>query len=133
MALPQVGKFDQSVTVQWSNGSNFDGFILVGLVPPTNVTDWAEIGISGYYPPQRVPVFARVPIVDGKFDSTAGLFFNADLEPPNTRYVAWYYDITRRQIAGPSSQFQVTADPFTPPSLTLTAPSAGSTNPTPDT
>ena len=133
MSLPRVGKFSQSATLTWSDASLFDGFILVGLVPPTSGTDWSSIALSGYYPTQRVPTFARVPIKDGKYNSNSGLFFTADLEPPNTRYVCWFYDNTGRQVAGPSAQFQVTADPVTPPTPTLTVPSVGATTPTPDT
>jgi len=134
MAIPRVGRFSQDATLSWTDSSLFNGFILVGIVPPTSGgTDWAQLSISDYYPPQRVPVFARVPITLGKYNSVAGLFFTADLEPPNTRYVCWFYDSTGRQIAGPSAQFQVTTDPFTPPTPTLTVPSVGSVNPTPDT
>lgn len=133
MPVPRQATFDQSVTVTWSNGDAFDGFILVGIVSPVSGTPWAQVDVANFYPRQRVPVFTRVPIKGGKFHNFAGLLFTADLDPPNVRYVCWYYDFTGRQIAGPSSQFAVTASPVTPPLLTLTVPSVGSTNPTPDT
>ena len=134
MALPRSAKFSQAVTTTWSDGSNFHGFILIGLVPPTSGgTDWASIDTGAdQYPRMRIPVLAFVPIVAGKFHAESTMWFTADLTPPNTRYVAWYFDSTKRQIAGPSAQFQVTTDPFTPPSATLTVPTVGTTNPTPD-
>jgi len=135
MPIPRVGRFSQDATLSWTDASLFNGFILVGIVPPTSGgTDWAQLSISDYYPPQRVPVFARVPITSGKYNSVAGLFFTADLEPPNSRYIAFWYDATGRLITpSASAQFQVTTDPFTPPTPTLTVPSVGSVNPTPDT
>ncbi len=134
MSLPRVGKLSQTVTLAWSDGTLFSGFLLVGIVPPTSGTDWAEIFLNDFYPPQRVPVFAKIPIKAGKYNSESGLYFTADLDPPNTRYVAWWYDATGRKITPTqSAQFQVTTDPFTPPTPTLTAPSVGSTVPTPDT
>ena len=133
MADPRRSKFNPSTTVQWSDGTNFDGWILVGVVPPTfSGTDSAYVSFSDGKPVVRLPVFAFVPITDGKFHTSSSVIFTSDLQPPNTKYVVWYYDSIRRQIAGPSSAVTVTADPFTPPSLTLTAPTAGSTNPTPD-
>lgn len=135
-ALPQSATLDQSVTVSWSNGDTFNGFMLVGLVvPSTGGTAWAELDLGGQAPGERIPLWTKVPIVDGKFDSTVGILYNAAIAPPNTKYAAWYYDQSTnppRQIAGPSDLFTVTSTPLTPPSLTLTVPTAGVTPPTPD-
>jgi hypothetical protein len=135
-ALPQSATLDQSVTVSWSNGDTFNGFLLVGLVvPSTGGTAWAELDLGGQAPGERIPLWTKVPIVSGKFDSTVGILYNSAIAPPNTKYAVWYYDQSTnppRQIAGPSTLFTVTSTPLTPPSLTLTVPTAGVTPPTPD-
>lgn len=130
---PQAGKFSQSVTVQWTDGTNFNGFLLAGIVPPSNgVTAWTSVAMGDNYPAARLPVWARIPIVDGKYNASCALFYNDDMTPPGSEYVAYYYDATGRQIAGPTAQFTVSTDPFTPPSATLTAPSTTGTAPTPN-
>lgn len=131
MATLNIAKFPTS-TVTWSDGTNFNGFALVGLVMPTSGTDWSFVARGSMSSGQKLPVFAMIPIVDGLFNTSLGLYFNADIEPPNSKYVYWFYDSTRRQIAGPSALFSVTADPIVLPALTITAPTAGSTIPTPD-
>jgi hypothetical protein len=131
VATLRIAKFPTS-TVTWSNGQNFNGWALVGLVMPTSGTDWSFVARGDMAPGQKLPVFAMVPIVDGLFNTSLGLYFNADIDPPNSQYVYWFYDSTRRQVAGPSSLFTVTADPLTLPALTLTVPSAGATLPVPD-
>lgn len=131
MAAPRIAKFSTS-TLTWSDGAAFNGFALIGLVMPTSGTDWSFATRGDFVPGQRLPTFAMIPITNGLFNTSVGLYYNEDIKPQNTQYVLWYYDSTRRQIAGPSTKFTVTADPLTLPSLTLTAPSLGSTNPTPD-
>jgi len=127
--LPQFAQFNQSTVVQWSDGSNLTGFLLVGLVLPTGYTQgW----YATTYPNVPVPTFLKVPINNGNFHPAEGITYNASIEPPNTRYVCWYYDSTGRQIAGPSGFFTVSTATCTPPSLTLTAPSSGSTLPVPN-
>jgi len=133
MALPRQGKFSQTPTLAWSTGETFEGYLLAVLVPPTvGGVNYANISVKGFQPQQRVPNFARVPIKAGKYHTEAALFYNEDLSPPNTRYVAYWYDSTDRQINGPSAQFTVTTDPFTPPTPTLTSPSVGAAPPSPD-
>lgn len=127
--LPQFAQFNQSTVVQWSDGSNLTGFLLVGLVLPTGYTQgW----YATTYPNVPVPTFLKVPINNGNFHPAEGITYNADIEPTNTRYVCWYYDSTGRQIAGPSGFFTVSTATCTPPALTLTAPSSGSVLPIPN-
>lgn len=134
MSLPRQGRFSQAVTVLWSNGSTFSGYILCILIPPTvGGSIYQTIAVKGFQPQQRVPLFTRVPIKLGKYHAEAGLWFNEDLTPPATEYVAYWYDDTNRLItASPSIHFTVTTDPFTPPTPTLLIPSVGSIVPTAD-
>ncbi len=133
---PQYATLDQSVTITWSNGSAFSGFLLIGLVVPTaGGTPWAELDLGGQSPGERIPLWTRVPVVNGKFDNTVGVLYNSAIAPPNTQYACWYYDQSAtppRQIAGPSTFFTVSSATLTPPSLTLTVPTLGVTAPTPD-
>ena len=133
--LPSTATLDQSVTISWSNGDAFSGFLLVGLVVPISGTAWAELDLGGQAPGERLPLFTKVPVVNGKFDNTVGIIYNTSISPPNTKYACWYYDQSSyppRQIAGPSTLFTVTAATLTPRALTLTAPTAGTVAPTPD-
>lgn len=134
MGNPRIAKFDQSQSITWSNGDNFSGYAYIGLVDPTyGVSDDATSEeVRLYSPPCQVPNRIPIPIKDGKCNGSLGLWFNADLGPPNSRY-AWYlYDTTKRQLAGPSSYFTVTADPVTLPTLTATVPSVGTNIPQPN-
>lgn len=127
--IARSAQFNQNVVVAWSNGANFTGFLLVGLVLPTGYT---QAFYQTAYPFVAVPTFLKVPINNGSFHPAEGITYNADLEPPNTQYVCWYYDSTGQQIAGPSPLFTVATATCTPPSLTLTAPSAGAIPPVPN-
>ncbi len=131
---PRIAKFPQSPTIQWSDGTNFNGFCLIGYIPPTDgVTSYTQTDYGKQSPAEILPTFAVIPIVDGLYNASLGLFWNADISPPNSTYNARYYDTTKRLIAGPSVAFSVTSDPIsTIPAATLTVPIAGGTAPTPD-
>lgn len=131
MAAPRSAKL--SGTVQWDDGENFNGFIICLLVPPTKSgSDWTAIYTgTDTDSPRKVPTRFIIPIVDGEYNQSLGLFFNADLTPHNSQYAAYFYDSTGTQIAGPTAVFSVTADPTTPTVPTLTAPVLGSTIPSP--
>jgi hypothetical protein len=133
---PQVATLTQSATITWSDGTLFNGFLLIGLlVPNTGGDAWAELDLGSQQPGERIPIFTRVGVVDGVFDNTIGILYNTSISPPNTKYAAWYYDSSvypPRQIAGPSTLFTVSSATLTPPALTLTVPTAGTTPPTPN-
>ncbi len=129
---PRIGKFP-TTTVAWSDGSAFNGFALVGLIPATDgVTSYTEGDFGLMFPSERLPAFSIIPISNGLFNASLGLYYNADISPINTTYNLRYYDTTKRLIAGPSSPFTVSADPVVLPALTLTAPITGGTAPTPN-
>jgi hypothetical protein len=73
-----------------------------------------------------------IPIDQGRFNDSIGVYYNTDITPPNTTYIAYYYDANRNPIAGPSSPFSVTSDTFTPPALTLLTPADSAAAPVPD-
>jgi hypothetical protein len=137
MSSPQIGKFDQSATITWSNGAVFNGYIIVGIVIPTqngmSITVWPQINYGNTAQQLYLPKgFAKVPIVEGKLFSNAGLIYNIDINPPATQYVYYVYDSSNKQIAGPSSFFTVSSPTITLPSLTLVVPTqTGSVAPVP--
>ena len=131
---PSTATLNPATTITWSDESLFNGFLLLGLVVPTSGgTAWAELDLGGETTNERLPIFTRVAVVDGKFDTTVGILYNSAITPPNSKYAAWYYDtsVPARQINGPSTLFSVSATPLTPPTLTFTVPTAGVTAPTP--
>lgn len=127
--IPRFAKFNPETVVQWSDGTNLTGFLLVGLVLPTG---YSQGYYAATYPEVAVPTFLKVPIINGTFHVSEGILYNADIEPTATRYVCWYYDSAGHQLSSTSAYFTVSATPLTPPTATLTAPSLGSTPPTPN-
>jgi hypothetical protein len=133
MAEPRIAKL--AGTVQWSDGVDFSGYAVFGLVmPETGGTDWPFLSQGGTTPdPVRISQWSVIPIEQGAFNEALGLFYNGDIVPQNSKYVVYYYDKNLVKIAEDTTPFSVTADPTTPVIPTLTAPVAGSTIPTPDT
>lgn len=138
MSAPRIAKFDTSATIYYSDGTTlFNGFFLVGAALPTvSGTAFTSLyyGNSGVAP--RISKWVKVPVSEGKFHTSVGLFYNEDIVPPATVYYAWAYfggsnGGAARQLAGPSASFTVTSDVITVPSLTITIPSVGSV-PDPD-
>ena len=104
MAEPR--KAQLTGTVSWSNGEAFSGFVLIGIaLPSSGDYSYARVSLQNQYPPQRLPLWYRIPIVGGQYDSSARIYYTEDIEPPNTRYAAWFYDVHNRQIAGPTALF----------------------------
>ena len=134
--LPRIALFDTNIQYKWSDGTLFNGFMLVEmLLPSDGVTPWAEVDYGNLYPSIKLPLFQRIPIVDGALNDSCGLFYNSDVTPPGSQYLAWYYDASGRQIAGPTANFTVTSansTGFTPPLLTLPLPSGLGPAPVPD-
>jgi hypothetical protein len=128
MADPRKAKFSQAQSFTWSDDSEFNGSAIIGLVIPTadgtaeNV--WPRINYGGTDLLFSLPKsFAKIPIQKGKLSSNLGLYYNADITPPNTQYVHYIIDSNNKVIAGPGALFTVSSDPITLPTLTLTAPS----------
>ena len=73
-----------------------------------------------------------VPVIGGTINSSAGLFYNVDLAPPGSAYIATYYDTTKRAVSTTSLVFTVSSTPVTLPALTIVAPTSFGSSPTPD-
>lgn len=118
----------------WSDGlTKFNGFLVVAFIPPTaSGADWPRVDFFNQSPGQALPLRAIIPVTEGVINQSLGLFYSADVQPPNSQYVYWIYDTTSRQIAGPSSLFTVIATPLTLPSLTITIPVTDTTIPSLD-
>ena len=133
---PRVALFSNAQQFFWSGAPAipFNGFALIGLVAPSDgTTPWSIMDYGNLYPSIQLPVWQRIPIINGSLNNGCGCFLNSDITPPGSQYIVYYYDATGRQIAGPSSPFTVTTqNTFTPPILTLTIPSTVGPNPTPD-
>lgn len=115
-------------TIAWSDGTPFDGVMGIGLKGLVNGSGaaWPTIALSNQAVRRPVPVWAPIPIIEGAFSTEFGVYYNADLNPPNSQYIAYIYDNNGVQVAGPTIAFTVSTPTFTPPSLTLTLPSVGS-------
>ncbi len=122
-----------SGTVLWSDGSSFDGMLGIGIkgMVDGGGAAWPSTVLGNRSIRRILPIWAPIDIVEGQFDSNGGVFFNEDLTPPGTQYIASYFDTTGKLVAGPSTAFTVTATSFTVPALTLTVPIVGP-NPTPN-
>lgn len=101
------------------------GIGLKGLVNGSGVA-WPTIALANQTTRRVVPTWAPIPIIEGQFLPTFGVYYNADLNPPNSQYIAYVYDNNGVQVAGPSIAFTISTPTFAPPSLTLTLPSVGS-------
>ena len=117
-------------TVLWSTGETFDGYALILLALPGT---HAAVSMDGTFPRSRIPTNTIVPIQDGAYNQNTWLYFNADIEPPNTKYAAYFYDLNWVRIApsGTADLFTITANPHTLTAPTLTAPTAASSAPLP--
>lgn len=125
--MRRTSKFDQSQVFQWDNGDLFNGGAIIALTVPTvdglSATAWLSVNLGDVW--QKIPLplnFAFVPIKDGKLSDTLGLFYNEDITPPNTQYIHYIVDATRKLIAGPGIVFTVNSDTTTLPTLVLPEP-----------
>lgn len=119
----RVGKPTGAVT--WQDGTAFNGYLAVQITPMETAggSSWTAFSIGNRANLQRIPEWVKLSIVEGAYvDDGSGLIYNADITPPGTEYVGYMYDATDKLIAGPTSNFSVTASTFTPPSLTLPNP-----------
>lgn len=134
--MPQRGtiytaKISDASNITWSDGSNFDGFVRLGLVVPKygGTTDTAFLSSQNLTPAVQIPLNTIFPVTDGHIDQQTAVLQNRSISPPNSQYVAWWYDTSSHLIAGPSTQFTVSSTPITLPVATLTVPAIGSTIP----
>jgi hypothetical protein len=121
-------------TVQYTDGTPFTGYIYIGVAFPTSVdpnVTYATVWMNNQYPPQRLPKWYKIPIVQGVYEQTARIYYTADINPPNTRYCYYFYDVNENLLYGPSSLFTVTTTPHTITYLTVPLPTATTVPPVP--
>jgi hypothetical protein len=109
-------------TVNWSDGSPFNGYAWISINPPIGSTTWPSISLGDTLVKQEVPPVFPIPIRNGQYADTARLFYTADMVPPNSRYAAYFSDLSRKRVdSGTPTLFTITSDPhtLTPPTLTL--------------
>lgn len=123
-------------TVSWSGGELFDGFVLIGLAQPSNSEGDYTVTLDAAAMRQRIPIWTKIKIKDGVFDTAAKLYWNADIEPPNTKYAAYFYANPRKRVAplSPStpSLFTVASTEYAITVPTLTDPVASVSAPVPN-
>lgn len=126
--VPRVGA--PTGTIQWSNGTNFNGYVWISFKGMTGGggSVWGSPALASG---RSISVTNIIPILNGNFQ-LGSLFYNEDVVPPGTQYVANYFDSTNTAVGSQTAAFTVTAGTFTIPAVTLTPPSVGSA-PTPAT
>jgi hypothetical protein len=115
---PRVAQFSNTAQYFWtSSGTNvapFNGFLLVNLLVPTVAPPTMSPGESltpnygQIYPGMPLPLFQRIPIINGQYNTTCGLYLNSDIVPPGSGYQWYLYDSASNQVSGPSATFFVT-------------------------
>jgi len=132
MSTPlRIGKFPQD-RLLWDNGANFNGYAWISVIPGDNECEYTTGQTGNSFPAETLPQFSVIPIVEGRYNSSLGLFYNADISPPGSTYIARFYDTTQCcLIAGPTDPFIVDSNPIDSiPAVTLPTPTEGGTAPT---
>lgn len=106
-------------TVFWPDGTTrFNGHVDIVLMVPGidgRTQLWPRLSIGQGYPSVEIPQWTRVKITDGVFDQGVALWYNSDIIPHNTKYVAHYYDSSMTSVGRPSTVFEVSAASTVPP------------------
>lgn len=114
-----------SGTVYWDDDESlFDGWLLIGL--NSGGDSAPKVYLDNALEVVELPSFTKFRVTEGVIDQDQELFFTSDIQPPNSRYWAWWYDLTGTLIApaGDPSAFTVTANPHPITIPTLTSPTA---------
>lgn len=116
--------------VTWSSGTNFDGYVLILLAMPTGYSTQSAF-IQGQNPVMPIAKRWRFWISDGNIDQGSTIPYSVSIEPPNTAYAVYWYDLNDNLIAGPTSLVTIGASPYVLTVPTLTAPASTSVIPAP--
>lgn len=100
---PQTTKVSTATPVLWSNGNLFNGWLMLGIALPTGAagSSFPSITLWGNMPPQPLPQWVMIPIVQGQLDQNTSVFQSIYLDPPGCKYVAYWLD-TNKNIIFPS-------------------------------
>lgn len=126
-------------TVYWSDSATlFNGYVAIALGLPTNAAGtFPAVYLGSGLREATIPQWTRVRVTDGVFDQEAKLYFNADINPPSTRYFAYWYAYPKYRlfpaVGVEPAAFTITTTPYSITIPTLTLPTAPTTAPTPST
>lgn len=133
---PRAAQFTTNpATVTWgSNSAGFNGYVFLGLELPNG---YSQPTIFNSYIPQQFSRYIKVPIINGAIDTTTGAFWNSDIDPPGTSYVAYFCDNNNAIIApvsGSATLFTIANSTYQLNVPALPSPSySGVTPPIPQT
>lgn len=142
-----IVKLSTASPIVWSDGSNFNGYLVSMLSPPLTAAppsgiNWPGDGVLTFMSAEawsqtgqmRLPDVQVIPIYEGQLSSNVGVFPVSQLSPPGAKYYLYYYDIARKRIAAPASASDFytfnTSGVITQP--TLPVPTAPTSVPSPD-
>lgn len=98
--------------VLWNNNIPFDGYLWLGLSIPSG---YDHPSLWNSERPQAIPQFTKIPIIGGTIDPGTQVFYNSDINPPNTLYYAYWFDRLDRLVAPPSGTaigFTIGVNPY---------------------
>lgn len=124
-------KADLTGTITYDDGTPFNGWMLVGLVPPLR----GNIPYMSFYKVfaqqrTKLPQWVTFQIKNGEFQPTANLRYNTSISPPSTKYVSFFVDYEGNTIAT-GTLFEVTASPHLIVEPSFSIPTSGTNVPTP--
>lgn len=132
--LPRAAQLSTiPATVVWQSGQNFNGYVWIGLQLPNG---YSQPTLVNSYIIQQLPRYTKVPIVNGVIDTTTGIFWNSDVDPPGTNYEAYFMDnnnVIIAPVSGSATPFSIGASVATLTVPTLTMPVYSQTQPVPQT
>lgn len=134
MAAPAHSQVVTASNVTWSDAQLFQGYVLFLLALPLfDAEAYTKAFLKGDgYQQQRLPLRLKWPITNGVLNTSLRIWQNASITPPNSKYIAYFYDETRNQVAVGSGLITIAVDPYTLTVPTLTVPSATASTPTPE-
>ncbi len=136
MALPGNFQYATVATsptqVAWSNGESFDGYVMIMLAMPSGYVGLNAF-VAGFNPVMPLAQRWRFFIANGYIDAGSTLPYTTSLEPPNTQYAAFWYDLNDILINTTSAMFTVSSSPVILTAPALAAPTAASSLPNPGT
>lgn len=86
-----------------------DGYVLLLIEFPTG---YSSASIANQLIPQTIAKRVKVRIQQGAYDQSSRIIQNAYLEPPSTRYTAYFYD-NNNVLLGYTNVFTISVSPYT--------------------
>jgi len=117
--MAAIAQLELASAPEWGDGRPFSGYVLLVASPPVNRS---EIRLYNF---SRVPDRVAFRVERGSFIHPARIYRTDYLEPPNVKYLDFWYDLTGALIASGSSQFTVEEGTYQLVPPALAAPAAG--------